>query len=88
MKNGGIQGVGITQAGIGYLVNPEVEAVEDLPPWHNYSNGFKEEGKEAGPGPGGEQQEDPVHPDANHEEDHHHVDSLPGVTKIQTHPEA
>ena len=41
-----------------------------------------------GPGPGGEQQEDPVHPDANHEEDHHHVDSLPGVTKIQTHPEA
>ncbi len=54
VNNGGIQSVELSQAGVGYLENPEVEAVEDLPPWNDYSNGFKEEGNETGPGPGGE----------------------------------
>ena len=54
VNNGGIQSVEISQAGVGYLENPEIEAVEDLPPWNNYSNGFKEEEKETGPGSGGE----------------------------------
>ena len=54
VNNGGIQSVEISQAGVGYLENPEVEAVEDLPPWNDYSNGYKEEGNETGPGPGGE----------------------------------
>ena len=46
--------------------------------------GHEVPGHRLGPRPRGQEEEDAVHPNSNQEDDHHHVDRLPGITKIQT----
>ncbi|MEC8243866.1 MAG: hypothetical protein VX038_03390 [Verrucomicrobiota bacterium] len=56
---GKISNVNVTVNGSGHMRKPEVEALEDIQPWFNIEGNdsspkFLEEGRDSGPGPGGE----------------------------------